>query len=36
MHKELYCKTFVKIPSKIEIKAYFHLSHYKSMETKLP
>ena len=31
--KEHYCKAFVKIPSQIEIKAYFHLSHYKSMET---
>ena len=27
--KEHYCKTFVKIPK----KAYFHFSHYKSMET---
>ena len=33
MLKEHYCKTFVKIPSQIEIKAYFHFSHYKSMET---
>ena len=24
---------FVKIPSQIEIKAYFHFTHYKSMET---
>ena len=31
--KEHYCKAFVKIPSQIEIKAYFHFSHYKSMET---
>ena len=31
--KEHNCKTFVKIPSQIEIKAYFHFSHYKSMET---
>ena len=37
MLKEHYCKTFVKIPSQIETKAYFHFSHYKSMETfKLP
>ena len=28
--KEHYCKVFVKIPE----KAYFHFSHYKSMETK--
>ena len=27
--KEHYCKAFVKI----ETKAYFHYSHYKSMET---
>ena len=31
--KEHYCKAFVKIPSQIEIKVYFHFSHYKSMET---
>ena len=37
MLKEHYCKTFVKIPSQIETKAYFHFSHCKSMETfKLP
>ena len=37
MLKEHYCKTFVKIPSQIETKAYFHFSHYKSIETfKLP
>ena len=32
--KEHCCKTFLKIPkSQIKIKAYFHFSHYKSMET---
>ena len=32
--KEHHCKAFVKIPQvKIEIKAYFQFSHYKSMET---
>ena len=32
--KEHYCKAFVKIARvKIEIKAYFHFSHYKFMET---
>ena len=32
--KDYFCKTFVKnICSEIEIKAYFHFSHYKSMET---
>ena len=31
--KEHYCKTFVKIPSQREIKAYFHFFHYESMET---
>ena len=30
--KKHYCKAFVKIPSQVEIKVYFHFSHYKSME----
>ena len=31
--KEHLCKTFVKISAMRAIKAYFHISHYKSMET---
>ena len=35
--KDHYCKAIVKTPSQTEIKAYFHFSHYKSMEKfKLP
>ena len=34
MLKGHYCKTFIKNTySQIEIKAFFHFSHYKSMET---
>ena len=33
LFKEHLCKTFVKICNEIAIKAYFHISHYKSMET---
>ena len=33
--KEHYCKAFVKICSQLEIKAYFHFSHYKSMGTQV-